>query len=296
MHSLQKNKTILLILGLCLVIAVIVGYEAYRKSFTGSLNRLEPVSKNYLLVSELPGISATTTDTIKTSLEEAFAQRRLVVVSEYENKRNGDRVILAAPSFASGADSTGDCGLQENPYCGLFVVRANGETKLAVFGSKLAGFSKVERFVDENHVQFLTTWSLLNFTSTDRKQLNLENSEILPLLVTETDQDDRFASMNVSGHGEVLTLEMTGTSVSTRLSPERIQLVNPSKQMMFSLPEEEIDIIRLAFQQDEKRKTKSIEVVPSDEDVINNSLRIDLYGIPYKLDLRARILKRITNS
>lgn len=283
-----SKQTLSIILGIFAFTAGVVGVSLY-KHFRVSRPFDHKKPSAYLTVGELPKLTSTSTDQVRQMLEEAFIQDRLVVSSTYPIARTTDQFILAAPSFSKTKSDMGNCGLQDNPYCGWYRVDTNGR-HLVIFGSKIAGDSIVERFVDKTHAQIRTEWSLYNFTSIEYRQLNLDNGELLPLLALEVDQDDQSASVNISGSGIILKLEMTGRSESTRLVPDRVDLKDQSGRIVYSLPQKDIQKLQEQVSSDTDRKLKAIQIQSTNEDVASKTIHIALYGISYLLDLDKKIL------
>lgn len=293
MNSNNKYKTLILIVGICLISAVVIGFRLYRKGTIQKTTTQNDKNRGaLLLVSDLPNISSTTTGRIEDLLEAAFADRRLVMSSTYQIARTENKLVFAAPSYSKEAEAIGGCGLSDNPYCGLYLVTPTS-SRLIAFGSKLAGFEKVERFIDPQHAQFLTAWSLFNFTSIDRKQLNLETGEIIPMLIVEIDQDSQSASLNAIGNGRIATLMIEGSTERSRLIPERITIQDSNHRMLFALAEEDILELQHRVSADVDQRIMSIVLQPTDEDVIEEKLQVKLYGVPYIFDLVKNSLEKI---
>lgn len=251
--------------------------------------RAQPSS--YVTVREIEAGSGTSTQRVREMLEDAFNQNKLVVSSTYRIGRTDESFVLAAPSFSSAMSDMGGCGLQDNPYCALFRVQGSSG-RIVALGSKIFGFKKVERFVDDTHAQILTEWSLYNFTSIERQQLNLENGEIVPMLAIEVNQDSTGATVNISGDGQAMTLVVEGTTVSSRLSPDRVQLRSADDRELVSLSDANIQEMRDRLMQDPDRRLVPISIHTNDDDVTEKKVELDLYGIRYRLDLKNRILKK----
>lgn len=293
MNFNQKNKTIILIVGICLISSVVIGYRLYRKGYPQkNPEQQKAAHKALLMISDLPKINSTTTEQVKEMLEEAFTQNKLVISSTYQIARTENSLVLAAPSFSKDVDEMGTCDLNDNPYCGLFEVTATS-SRLVMFGSKLTGFQKVERFIDAQHAQILTSWSLFNFTSIDRKQLNLETGELLPLLITETDQDSQSASINIIGDGRVVMLVVEGSTVKSRLVPERVTLQDSNHLILSTLSSDEIHELQTNVTSDADQRVMTIVIHPTDNDVINKSLLVDLCGVTYKIELDKNAIKKV---
>lgn len=292
-QMLKKQKAMMMIIGIVIITVGVIGYRLYIQSHLSQ--KLLPVQshQSMLLIKDLPQLTSTSTEEIRQMLDQAFVQGRLIVASTFSIPKTSNELVLAAPSFTSSTEeSTIGCDLQSNPYCGLYVKNSTG-THLVIFGSKIAGFTKVERFIDPDHAQILTSWSLFNFTSTDRKLLNLQTGELIPLLITETDQDDRSATMNVSGYGDVLTLRMIGTSVGSRLTPDDVDIQDKDKKTLFKISDQDMIQIQQNFESDKDRHFKPIQVIPTDDDVTSKTLRVELYGTPFKLNLQTKTLERL---
>jgi len=290
---LKTQKALLMIIGIIIITIGVIGYRLYTHSPVHEDLIPKQPQQPILTMAELPAFASTSTEAIRQMLDEAFVQGRLITAATYPIPNTSNALVLAAPGFAnSSKDATFGCDLQDNPYCGLYLKNSTG-THLVIFGSKLAGFIKVERFIDADHAQILTSWTLFNFTSTDRKQLNLQTGELIPLLITETDQDDRSATLNVSGYGDVLTVRMIGTSIGSRLTPDDVDIQDQTKRTIFKLSDKDVVSIQQKFENDADRKLRPIQVIPTDDDVVGKTLRVELYGVPFKLDLQKKTMVSI---
>lgn len=283
-----SKQTLSIIIGIFAFTAGVVGYSMY-KSFHTKEFFVRKTTSGYLTVGELPKITSTSTDQVRQMLEEAFIQDRLVVSSTYQIARTNGQFVLAAPSFSAKTSDMGNCGLLDNPYCGWYRIDDSGR-HLVLFGSKIAGDSVVERFVDKDHAHIRTEWSLYNFTSIEHQQLNLTNGELLPLLSIEVDQDDQSASVNISGSGIVLRTEIMGRSESTRLVPDRVDVKDQSGRIVYSLPQTDIQQFQQAISGDRDRKLKTIRIRSTNEDVISKTIHLNLYGVSYIFDLSKKTL------
>jgi hypothetical protein len=291
--SSRALKSMLLIGGVVLITVGVIVARPYLRAAKDRAAQSFKLAPQTSVITIEDVEAATSTDRIREVLEKAFTEHQLLVAGSYPIPKTTNELVLAAPGFSSSTNQAiSGCDLQENPYCGLYITGATG-TRLVAFGPKLAGFSKVERFIDSGHAQILTSWTLYQFTSTDRKQLNLETGEIIPLLVTETDQDDRSATLNVSGSGVGLTVRMRGTTVASRLAPDGVDVINGEGKVVFTLPDSGIVPIQHAFEEDADRRLKPIHVLPTDDDVETNTLTVQFYGVPFKLDLKKHLLESV---
>lgn len=196
---------------------------------------------------------------------------------------NGDALVLAAPS-RNGKKETLLCDLNGHRFCSLFRTSASG-TRLLVYGNRLAGFTGVERFPDAAHAVIATNWNLYNFSSIDRKQLNLENGELLPLLTIEMDKDRDSSSLRVSGYGGILNLTIHGASKALNLHPVGIELQDETEgKILWTMGA--ADLAEINQELDATEETiDAILVMPTDQDIESESLHVNLYGRPHLIDL-----------
>ncbi|MFA5129505.1 MAG: hypothetical protein WC477_01140 [Patescibacteria group bacterium] len=282
----------------CVVVLISIGAWVSLKAKAPhvSLKKTEKIEmKN---VSDFPAVTATTTDQIRSELLDAFQRGQLHEISTFDvTGSKGDTLVLAAPEM-NGAQNEIQCGLNDNPLCGLYLQSASGTSRVLIWGARLTGFNGVEGFPDSRHAIISLMWNLYHFTSIDREQLDLENGTLIPVLSIEQDVSDTDAEIRASGYGDIVTLRIHGNRVDGMILPSVITILNQSGQTVFTLDQKttsRFDSIIQSVQKDHQQLL-TILVHPTDSDIKTRTLQLLLYGEPWVFDLQAKTLKQTMST
>jgi len=280
--------------GIVAIIAsllIIAGAIYWFMNFGPSADRIERQNETpigYATEDEFPDANVASGEEIERALVDAFKAGRLLEILSIDiPDTNGDALVLAAPTL-SGAEEAVDCGIRSHKFCALFR-KSPDDDRILLWGNKLAGFAGVERFIDSNHVIIATAWSMLNFTSIERQELNLENGELLPKLLIELDEGDDFGEMQIRGHGDDVSLWIEGSYDRGRVVPERIVVRNAANhdEIYQEMDREAVAHFAESVAASEE-PIQPIFVLPSDTDMETLIISIELYGEPYAFDLNTR--------
>jgi hypothetical protein len=251
---------------------------------------VELTTESYATEDEFPDIKEVAPEDVEAALLKAFNEGKLLETMSAEIPgSDGDVLVLAAPT-KSGSGEVIDCGIRGHVYCGLYKKSATGN-RLLLWGSRLAGFAGIERFIGTSHAIIGMAWNMLNFTSVERYQINLDNGELVPKLLIELDAGDDFGELTASGFGERISVRIHGSYDRGRVVPEKIGVWDTSDERLLS----ELDAKTVShFAQvvtEADDVISPIFVLPSDTDVESLMINIELYGERYVLDLERRVLE-----
>lgn len=293
--SFSKDGIIAFIISLLIIAGAVYWFMNFGpKAVPDEQTGMPP--RSYATEEEFPSIESASGEEVEHALIDAFNAGRLLEVVSFDiPDTDGDKLVLAAPTH-SGNEEQVDCGIRSHRFCALYRKSSNGN-QIVMWGSRLAGFAGVEKFVDSNHVIIGTAWTMLNFTSIERHQLNLENGELLPKLLIELDAGDDFGEMQVSGHEDYISLWIEGHYETGRMIPERIVVRNADDHNEIYQEVDRDTVLRLVnIVGDSEEKIQPIFVLPSDKDVESLIIHIELYGVPYEFDLREREIRPLMSE
>lgn len=251
----------------------------------------QPFGKAYLLQSTLPGAASSAKSEVAELLLAGFRAGRLYTAGEWPvPRREGTRMVLAAPTQTGEAEPL-RCGFIGHKFCGLYLVTPTS-TALAAWGDALTGLSAVERFTDPTHVVLTLAWTFFDYTTMEHSQLNLQTGELIPLLKLELDVTDDSAELQVSGQGTELALYINGELEKSRLVPKKITLQDSAGRTLYLLPAHEVEQLAEASRSNAVAPAPAL-ILPSNNDVESQRVRLLLFGRPFELDIKsARLINK----
>ena len=287
---------ILVTLGAVFLIAV-CGWVFLKGKTAKQMTHVQTQQKQaevkHMTVSDFPVLTSTSTQEVQRALLKAFSQGSLREIEKDDIPGGkGDVLVLAAPFMEGNASGTTECGLQENPLCGLYVRPAKGDARLLLWGSRLTGYTGIESFPDANHAIVGMMWNLYDFTSIDRSQLDLQNGDLVPKLSIEQDVGDTGVDIRVSGYGDIVTLSIVGKRSLGMIFPTSVLVKNQSGAVIQKLNSQDVQRFQASMQEalTKKNYLESVLLLPTADDVQTLTLHMALYGEPYVLDLKAKKL------
>lgn len=275
-----------------LIVAVIVGigywFVALRgneSSMNGSERKIEEDTKVYAKMSEFPDPEKGDRAEIEQKLLAAFIGGTLMEGGRFPVPRSsGQEIVFASPSL-NGKSEKIDCGIRSYALCGLYIVEKTRPPRLLLWGSRMTGFTGIDRFVDEQRAIISTTWTLYNFTSIERHILDLSTGDLQPKLLIEIDKDDTFVEMRASGFGGVVTLLLKGERGGMGLIPQEIAVRNQAGQTTDVVMTEKVNAYA-DMVLDSKDRIEALAVEAIDIDAEKLLIPLSLYGEAMTLDLR----------
>jgi hypothetical protein len=302
MVNISKSKARFVLFGTAAVLVIGIGTVAWKlnERRAHSVDQVLDTkgsqgsdSKTYLRPDELNAVSSTK-EQMAGALERAFTDHRLYEAASWPvPKREGFHLVLATPTV-SGKEEQFSCGGFYNyPYCGLYLTTATS-SRLLTWGESLTGLQDIEDFPDAGHVQIGFAWSFMNFSSITHQLLDLQTGAMVPLMNVEIDLTDTSANMLVIAKGNILTLFVSGQRVSGGLSPQEIQLKDENDRVMYHMQKSEIDHLVTNVQKSVE-KPGPLVLLPQKDDVMKDVLHVELFGIAYELDLKAKTLKPLVS-
>lgn len=286
------------IIATCAIIFLTAGLAYWLGTNTpeAAENASEPpdAANNYLMQEDIVKADQDAApDEIRNMLQTAFDEGRLYRVAGYDVPFEGvDQLVLATPIISEPNEPV-NCDVRGHSYCGLYRTGTEG-TRLLVWGSRMAGFSGVESYVEPHHAIIATAWSMLNFTSIERHQLDIQTGELVPKLLIEIDVGDNFAELQARGEGKYVSVYVSGTYDRGRLIPESLEIRDAEKNVRAALGSVELrelaDIAKADIAEGGDEIVKPIFALPSDEDIETRTLHVELYGRPYILDVTNQTL------
>lgn len=298
MHRERFSAGGLIAVGASLALLAAGAALAWKFDFAGRVrgSSVAPLTSEseqpaYLVLDSLPPVSTSTKDQLPELILAAFRMGRLYAAEKWP-VQNDSKLVFASPTV-SGKPETIACGSQSYPYCGLYLVTPTS-TSLVAWGDALTGFKSVERVPDADHAVLLQSWSFLNYSIIERKELNLKTGAIVPLLALELDVSDEFAELQASGQGRNATLLITGESQQSRLIPKTLIIRDEKDKTRFSLPSGDVQRLAEASLSGERKPPVAVE--PSKDDVDSGQINLLLFGVPYELDIKAYKLTVLTSN
>jgi hypothetical protein len=244
-------------------------------------------------LSELASTSSTKAQ-IANVLENAFSDHKLFEAADWPiPKREGYRLVLATPTVTGVAEQFICGGFFGYPGCGLYLTTATS-SRLIAWGESLTGFHDVEDFPDADHVQIGFTWSFLNYSSIAHQLLNLRTGAMVPLMNVEVDLTDTSANMLVTGHGNILMLFVSGQRVNGGISPQEVTLKDADDRVIYQMPKAEVEKL-VSIAQKSVDHAPPLVLSPGKDDVSSEVLHVQLFGVAYQLDLKAKSLKPLVS-
>lgn len=269
---------------------IVIAGILYRNDIVPQADRTDPLDEEsavYLKEEELLKAAQAGDELIERQLKDAFDAGELFPIVTYDVPKTENKLVLAAPT-KSGTDEFASCGVDGQAYCGLYL-QTPTSSRLLMWGSALAGFESVSEFVDSNHAVVSSAWSLFNYTSIERKQLNLDNGELLPLLLLELDSMDNGAELLARGNGAYAKLVITGSYEQGRTYPSDIRIEDERGNSTFRMDKTEVAQFADA-QRVSEQVLPSVFLEPQDDDIRTYAVRLRLFGMEYLFDVRKNIL------
>lgn len=239
---------------------------------------------------EMNQFSETTSNAeIRIRLADEFQKGRLMTVKFYTLPGTDRELVLATPTETGKAEQEISCHFSAHAFCTLFLKSSTG-TNLILWGDDLTGFNDIEPVAENQDIVIISTsWSFYNYTEVARKELDLMSGELKPRLIMELDMDYNFVNLQISGYGDYLSLIINGTPSRARMIPETIELFDKEGAIVQSFDEAAIALLQDAANQGSE-PIPPIFMLPGREDLETLTLKLQLYGKLYELDLNSKHL------
>ena len=277
---------------------IVFGSHAVKSSEEGEIVQsgdFEGEDMDILLYADLPEDE----DERAEALLQAFKDKRLLEIEQYSIPESDSVIVLASVVLSADVDTV-RCGLQDNGVCSLFYRSGDGEDqRLILTGSDMIGFVGIESFLDDHTVIVATSWSLYEYTSIVRKSVDLETGEIEDLLAFDIDQSMEFAEMTITGPDLYFTVTILGDRQDGQLIPNDIVLTKGiERKLIQQMSVAELNVIgESLIELSDEDRVSALFVYPKDTDIETMEIAIDLFGIPYLIDLRTpALMPRVATS
>lgn len=237
--------------------------------------------------------SVTSTMVMEEKLLQAFESGMLLRAAEWEVPgREGSTLVIASPTHDGTAQPI-ECGPESHPLCGLYLMTPDG-ARLLLWGKALTGFGDVLEFPDIDHALLGTASEILNLLEVRQDLVDLRDGSVTERLRVERDLLGEGATLAIwTENGLLRRVDVTESyDAEGQKLPESVHVNDGAGKEIFALPLETVFDLAIEMRS-APTPPRPLDIANYGKDFQKNGfITVQLYGIPFRLDITSGSLER----